>query len=140
VREAAAARLRAWRTQQAKDQGVPAYVVLSDKHLDGIAERHPASLTELRACPGIGPAKLDTYGDEILEVLGGLGAEPSGEATDVCSAASPPGGVRPLPHPRISSRDDDGAVGAAEPGGVDEQEAPDQEERDAAPPAGANAS
>ena len=48
---------------------MPAFVVLSDKHLDGIAERHPTSLAELRACPGIGPAKLESYGDEILEVL-----------------------------------------------------------------------
>ena len=46
---------------------MPAYVVLSDKHLDGIAERHPTSLAELRACPGIGPAKLESYGDEILD-------------------------------------------------------------------------
>ena len=52
----------------------PAYVVLSDKHLDGIAERHPTSLAELRACPGIGPAKLESYGDEILEVLGSIAA------------------------------------------------------------------
>lgn len=66
---AASSALRAWRTQRAKADGVPAYVVLADKHLDGIAERHPTSLAELRACPGIGPAKLDTYGDEILEVL-----------------------------------------------------------------------
>ncbi len=65
------ARLRTWRLRAArKADGVPAFVVLSDKHLDGIAERHPTSLAELRACPGIGPAKLDTYGDEILEVLG----------------------------------------------------------------------
>jgi superfamily I DNA/RNA helicase len=70
--EAASAALRAWRTQRAKDDAVPPYIVLSDKHLDGIAERHPTSLAELRACPGIGPAKLDTYGDEILEVLAGV--------------------------------------------------------------------
>lgn len=68
----AAAALRAWRLERSKADGVPAFVVLSDKHLDGIAERHPASLAELRACPGIGPAKLDTYGDEILEVLAGV--------------------------------------------------------------------
>jgi DNA helicase II / ATP-dependent DNA helicase PcrA len=74
VREAAAARLRAWRTQQAKDQGVPAYVVLSDKHLDGIAERHPSSLEGLRACPGIGPAKLEAYGEEILALLADVAA------------------------------------------------------------------
>jgi hypothetical protein len=49
-------------------------VVLSDKHLEGIAERHPANLNALRACPGIGPAKLEAYGDEILEVLAGVAA------------------------------------------------------------------
>jgi DNA helicase-2/ATP-dependent DNA helicase PcrA len=65
--------LRAWRLERSKADGVPAFVVLSDKHLDGIAERHPSSLTDLRACPGIGPAKLDTYGDEILEVLAAVG-------------------------------------------------------------------
>ncbi len=70
--DAAAGALRAWRLERAKADGVPAYVVLSDKHLDGIAERHPTSLAELRACPGIGPAKLDTYGEEILELLRGL--------------------------------------------------------------------
>jgi DNA helicase-2/ATP-dependent DNA helicase PcrA len=64
--------LRAWRLRRSQADGVPAFVVLSDKHLDGIAERRPTTLVELRACPGIGPAKLDTYGDEILEVLGGL--------------------------------------------------------------------
>ncbi len=66
---AAGERLRAWRLERSKADAVPAYVVLSDKHLDGIAERHPTSLAELRACPGIGPAKLESYGDEILEVL-----------------------------------------------------------------------
>jgi DNA helicase-2/ATP-dependent DNA helicase PcrA len=73
--EAAAVALRAWRLERSKADSVPAYVVLSDKHLDGIAERHPSSLAELRACPGIGPAKLETYGDEILEVL--VAVEPS---------------------------------------------------------------
>jgi DNA helicase-2/ATP-dependent DNA helicase PcrA len=48
---------------------VPAFVVLSDKHLQGIAERHPTDLAALRSCPGIGPAKLDSYGEDILAVL-----------------------------------------------------------------------
>ena len=70
---AAAAALRAWRTERSKQDGVPAYVVMIDKHLDGIAERQPTSLAELRSCAGIGPAKLESYGDEILEVLAGIG-------------------------------------------------------------------
>jgi DNA helicase-2/ATP-dependent DNA helicase PcrA len=64
--------LRQWRLTRSRSDNVPAYVVLSDKHLDGIAERHPTSLAELRACPGIGPAKLESYGDEILQVLGSV--------------------------------------------------------------------
>ncbi|HEY9557871.1 MAG TPA: HRDC domain-containing protein, partial [Acidimicrobiales bacterium] len=71
----ASEKLRAWRLERSKADGVPAYVVLSDKHLDGIAERHPTTLEELRACPGIGPAKLDTYGDEILQTLQDLWAQ-----------------------------------------------------------------
>ncbi|MFL6204884.1 MAG: ATP-dependent DNA helicase UvrD2 [Acidimicrobiales bacterium] len=66
----AADALRRWRLERSRADAVPAFVVLSDKHLDGIADRHPTSLAELRACPGIGPAKLESYGDEILEVLG----------------------------------------------------------------------
>jgi DNA helicase II / ATP-dependent DNA helicase PcrA len=68
----AAAALRAWRSERARADGVPAYVVLNDKHLDGIAARHPTDLGALRSCPGIGPAKLDTYGEEILAVLAGV--------------------------------------------------------------------
>ncbi len=66
---AARVALRAWRLQRAKADGVPAFVVLSDKYLEGIAQRLPDDLSELRACPGIGPSKLDSYGDEILAVL-----------------------------------------------------------------------
>ncbi len=65
---AAESALRAWRTERAKADGMPAYIVLSDKHLAGIAEALPRSLAELRNCPGIGPAKLESYGDDILEV------------------------------------------------------------------------
>jgi DNA helicase-2/ATP-dependent DNA helicase PcrA len=67
--EAADAALRTWRTARAKADGMPPYIVLSDKHLGGIAEALPASLAELRNCPGIGPAKLESYGEDILEVL-----------------------------------------------------------------------
>ena len=48
---------------------MPAYVVLSDRHLRGIAIARPASLAELRGLPGIGPTKLEAYGEEILAVL-----------------------------------------------------------------------
>jgi len=63
--------LREWRRKRAKEDGVPAYVVLNDRHLDGIARRGPTTLDELARCDGIGPTKLDRYGDEILAVLDG---------------------------------------------------------------------
>jgi DNA helicase-2/ATP-dependent DNA helicase PcrA len=61
--------LKAWRRDRAKADGVPAYVVLHDAHLQGIAARLPQSLAELARCPGIGPTKLERYGDEIVAVV-----------------------------------------------------------------------
>ena len=60
--------LRAWRSARAKADGVPAYVVAHDSTLAAIAERRPSSIAELRRVSGIGPAKLEKYGPEILEV------------------------------------------------------------------------
>ncbi|MGI8809967.1 MAG: ATP-dependent helicase [Acidimicrobiales bacterium] len=69
--------LRAWRTETARRDKVPPYVVMSDAHLKGIAERKPSTLGELAACPGIGPLKLERYGDDILGVIeGAVGGEP----------------------------------------------------------------
>ncbi len=65
----AAALLRSWRLARAKRDGVPAYVVLNDRHLLGIAAVLPTTVSELAACDGIGPTKLERYGDEILAVL-----------------------------------------------------------------------
>jgi DNA helicase-2/ATP-dependent DNA helicase PcrA len=65
----AAAALRTWRLERAKRDGVPAYVVLNDRHLLGIAAARPSSARELAACDGIGPTKLERYGDEILALL-----------------------------------------------------------------------
>jgi DNA helicase-2/ATP-dependent DNA helicase PcrA len=65
----AEASLRAWRSSAARKDGVPAYVVLNDKELVGIAERAPATLAELARCRGMGPIRLERWGDEILAVL-----------------------------------------------------------------------
>ena len=65
------AALRAWRSSVARKDGVPAYVVLNDKELVGIAERNPATLADLGRCRGMGPIRLERWGDEILAVLEG---------------------------------------------------------------------
>jgi ATP-dependent DNA helicase UvrD/PcrA len=61
--------LRAWRRRRAEADGVPAYVVFHDATLAAIAERQPSDWADLAGIPGIGPAKLDRYADEILAVL-----------------------------------------------------------------------
>jgi DNA helicase-2/ATP-dependent DNA helicase PcrA len=68
------AALRAWRRERSRADGVPAFVVLSDRHLMGIAERRPATTRDLAACPGIGPAKLAAYGDELVELVASAGS------------------------------------------------------------------
>jgi DNA helicase-2/ATP-dependent DNA helicase PcrA len=64
-------RLRAWRAAQAKDQGVPAFVVFSDATLAAIARTRPGDVAELAALPGVGRAKLDRYGDDVLALVAG---------------------------------------------------------------------
>jgi DNA helicase-2/ATP-dependent DNA helicase PcrA len=62
-------RLKVWRLGQAKTQGVPAYVVFNDRTLEAIAALRPTTETALLEIPGIGPAKLDAYGDQLLDLL-----------------------------------------------------------------------
>ena len=62
-------RLRTWRSNIARERGVPAYVVLHDATIDGIVRAWPTTLDELRGVPGIGDKKLEHYGDELLRLV-----------------------------------------------------------------------
>jgi DNA helicase-2/ATP-dependent DNA helicase PcrA len=61
--------LRLWRSQQAKAASVPAFVIFDDKTLTEVAARRPSDRAALLAVPGIGPVKLERYGDDLLAVL-----------------------------------------------------------------------
>ncbi|MBY0178199.1 DNA helicase RecQ [Curtobacterium herbarum] len=61
--------LRQWRAGQAREQGVPAYVVFNDATLRGIAAVRPADLDELSEISGVGAAKLESYGRAVLTVV-----------------------------------------------------------------------
>jgi ATP-dependent DNA helicase RecQ len=67
--------LRAWRTEQARAQGVPAYIVFGDATLRGVAASRPGTLEELAQISGVGEKKLETYGEEVLAVVA-ASAEP----------------------------------------------------------------
>jgi ATP-dependent DNA helicase RecQ len=63
-------RLRAWRLERSRTDGVPAYVVLHDATLVALAAARPSSLAQLADVRGFGPAKLERYGDAVLGVVG----------------------------------------------------------------------
>ena len=63
--------LRTWRRERAAADGVPAYVVAHDTTLAEIADLRPRTLPALRRVRGMGPAKLERYGPEILAVVQG---------------------------------------------------------------------
>jgi DNA helicase-2/ATP-dependent DNA helicase PcrA len=61
--------LKAWRRARARRDGVPAFVVFHDDTLEEIARRRPRQLRELAKVSGVGPTKLERYGDELLATL-----------------------------------------------------------------------
>ncbi|MFH0516536.1 DNA helicase RecQ [Streptomyces sp. M41] len=67
--------LRAWRAEQAREQGVPAYVIFHDATLREIVTVWPRSVGELGGVSGVGEKKLVTYGEGVLEVLSAMRGE-----------------------------------------------------------------
>jgi ATP-dependent DNA helicase RecQ len=65
------ARLKAWRSEQARVQAVPAYVIFHDSTLAAIAAAPPRDLDELSGIAGIGAKKLERYGAALLEAVRG---------------------------------------------------------------------
>ena len=63
------AALKEWRRERARADAVPAYVVFHNSTLVEIAGRKPQSLGDLALVPGVGPAKLERYGDDVLSAL-----------------------------------------------------------------------
>ena len=61
--------LRAWRTARARADAVAPFIVFHDSTIEAIAARRPRSMAELRRVPGVGPTKLDRYGEEIIGVV-----------------------------------------------------------------------
>ncbi len=61
--------LRAWRAEQAREQGVPAYIVFGDATLRALADRRPRTADDLSGITGIGAKKREAYGDAVLAVI-----------------------------------------------------------------------
>ncbi|KQX70826.1 ATP-dependent DNA helicase RecQ [Streptomyces sp. Root1310] len=95
--------LRAWRAEQAREQGVPAYVIFHDATLREIATAWPTSVQQLGGISGVGEKKLVTYGEGVIAVLAALGEAPGTAA----------------PAPAESTAPDTARGAATDPGGAD---------------------
>ncbi|MGH3003487.1 MAG: ATP-dependent helicase [Gaiellaceae bacterium] len=63
--------LAVWRRARADEDEVPPYVVFDNRTLDLIARTRPHTLGDLAALPGVGPVKLERYGEDVLQLVGG---------------------------------------------------------------------
>ncbi len=80
--------LRSWRAAQAKEQGVPAYVIFNDATLYGIVEARPATSAQAGEVSGVGLKKLERYGEDLLRIV----ADASGPAQTAEPAGPGPAG------------------------------------------------
>ncbi|MFO1051286.1 MAG: HRDC domain-containing protein [Planctomycetota bacterium] len=74
--------LRTWRRERAHQDGVPPYVLFTDRELAGLVRARPTSRSALGSVPGVGQRKVERYGEALLRLFGVDGdcaptAEPS---------------------------------------------------------------
>ena len=78
--------LRDWRSQRCKKDGVPPYVVFTNQQLADIVKKRPQSISELAQIEGVGKAKTQKYGEEVLAIskvdLGAKEVEKPGGSDD----------------------------------------------------------
>lgn len=61
--------LKSWRLEKSREAGVPAYVIFHDATLASIAAARPTEIVGLATIPGVGPAKRERYGAEVVEIV-----------------------------------------------------------------------
>ena len=61
--------LREWRAAKAKEEGVPPYLVFTNKHFVEMVTKRPDSPTALAHLHGVGPGKVKRYAEEVLKLL-----------------------------------------------------------------------
>ena len=89
-------RLRTWRGEKAREQKVPAYVVLHNSHLEEISARKPRTIQELGAVKGVGLRRAARYGEELLALVNGgeppvtLPEPPANKEKQPIRASEPP--------------------------------------------------
>jgi ATP-dependent DNA helicase RecQ len=85
--------LREWRAARARKEGVPPYVLFTNRELLAVVRARPASLSALGALDGIGAGKVERYGRALLEKVNGTQAA----APPPAAPAAPPAPASPAP-------------------------------------------
>ncbi|MFD9390827.1 DNA helicase RecQ [Streptomyces sp. NPDC060000] len=101
--------LRAWRAEQAREQGVPAYVIFHDATLREIVTAWPTSVEQLGGIGGVGEKKLVTYGEGVLAVLAAQGGTPGTATPGAAESAAPDIAPGPAPGAGPGAGTDPGA-------------------------------
>ncbi|MEB3197504.1 MAG: RecQ family ATP-dependent DNA helicase [Candidatus Sericytochromatia bacterium] len=118
------AQLKRWRLAQARERGVPPFMVFADAVLKEVARRRPPSRAALLGIKGIGERKLEEFGDALLAALAeACGASPPASALAASETAqvylrtkpevSPP--AAPTDEPANRSRSEQGAIRTSRP-------------------------
>ena len=82
--------LRDWRADRARRDGVPPYMIFTNRQLVAILEARPRSLTRLGLIEGVGKAKLEKYGQELLALLPAPRGEPATPSRTPTADGPPP--------------------------------------------------
>jgi ATP-dependent DNA helicase RecQ len=61
--------LRAWRRAKSEETGLPLYIILQNRTIEELAAKRPKTINDLKDIYGMGEAKIEQYGSEMLDVL-----------------------------------------------------------------------
>ena len=87
--------LREWRAERARREGIPPYIIFTNKQLAAMIRLRPGSLSALGTIDGIGKAKLQNYGQELLALLARPRAGPDSGRMDSAEPGEADGGKTP---------------------------------------------
>jgi superfamily II DNA helicase RecQ len=65
-------RLKEWRKDRADKEGIPVYIIANNAQLIEIIQSKPKSKEDLKQIKGFGKKKIETYGDDVLKIIGGF--------------------------------------------------------------------
>jgi len=73
--------LREWRAKRSREEGVPPYILFTNKQLAEIVKKRPDSLSELEKIDGVGSQKIEKYGSDVVKITATPPVTPQGDSS-----------------------------------------------------------